>query len=204
MTAGIGGLLQSLRLWTRVTELLTRLHETSVSTSDHSSNPFEVSETPASHLKSEHGKLNAMQWKAAEVCHLISSCINVSNCSFQYMTDVQLTLGRIYCTRGSLCEAEYFLDKALVLAQTVGAWRIILRAKLDLGEAKLLSSSQEVGEKYLSEVDLMVENVVFSLFRSLKCSLPSPVCQSRENGFAAHFRGLQSARGRKRKCCAIL
>src|SRR5260370_36561194 len=84
VTAGINGLLQSLRLWTRVTELLTRLHETSISTSDmllHSPNPFEVSETPTSNLKSESGKLNAMHWKAAEVWDLILSWINVSNCS---------------------------------------------------------------------------------------------------------------------------
>ena len=111
------------------------------------------------------------------------------------MADVQLTLGRIYFARGSLREAEYFLDKALILARSVGALRIILRATLDLGETKLLSSGQEAGGKLLSEADLVMENVGSSCFQSPKCSPPPLVCHSGENGLATCFWGHQSACG---------
>ena len=125
------GMLQSLRLWNRAIDALSRLAPpTSVAPKSTEENPFEVSSDAdqdrdqtapvAARSKATPTPTDALSWRL--LSHLVSTLFS---------------LAHAYHVRGSPREALYFVQQVLDLAESTGAPAVVARACILRGEVLL-------------------------------------------------------------------
>ncbi|KAG2136721.1 peptidase family C50-domain-containing protein [Suillus clintonianus] len=147
--------LQSLRLWNRAVDTLSRLNQPSSkptkATDD--SNPFEATPTESSsahdiratdHPRSLGQKrlMDGMEWRMVE--ELLSTL---------------LTLTHAYFTRGSSREAEYFAQQAQDLAESVNAPTMVARALMRKGEIQLYQKQLGTGRDSLVKAAELLQDM---------------------------------------------
>ncbi|THV00746.1 hypothetical protein K435DRAFT_963900 [Dendrothele bispora CBS 962.96] len=155
-SASLQGLLQSLRLWNRAFESLSKLHAPLAPKSSEDSNPFEVSslrnalptETPqplqdqTKKVYTRRSSMNHLEWRISR--HLLES---------------MFALSQAYLRRGSPREAQYFIEQARDLAEALNASALICRALARNGELQMLQGKLEAGLEEVVQLDQMLEGV---------------------------------------------
>ncbi|KAI6040844.1 peptidase family C50-domain-containing protein [Pisolithus marmoratus] len=146
MAGALCTMLQSLRLWNRATDALSRLNLSRSSASkptqeddnvfEAPSNTTPASDQPAMSSSESHASIpvDALSWR------LLSSLLATL-----------LSLSQICFVRGSAREAIYFADQALDLAQAtkasiIAARALTLRSEVLLGQGELIASKQELAK----------------------------------------------------------
>ncbi|KAK7685385.1 hypothetical protein QCA50_011248 [Cerrena zonata] len=138
-TTSLNGLLQSLRLYHRASDTLTRLLPPQTASSD-ASNPFDMTTmkaalpTPEATDPSKPPPLDKPQHKSFPQ-HSSLSSLELRIASGLLTTLLSLT--QAYFARGSAREAEYFAQQAHDLAESLRAPAMICRALSRMGEIKL-------------------------------------------------------------------
>ncbi|KAG1731550.1 peptidase family C50-domain-containing protein [Suillus lakei] len=139
--------LQSLRLWNRAVDTLSRLsqHSSKPTKATDDSNPF-VATPPESSSASEtrsndHSRslsqkrlMDGMEWRMVE--GLLSTLLRLTH---------------VYFTRGSSREAEYFAQQAQDLAESVNAPTMVARALMRKGEIQLYQRQLNAGRDGLAK-----------------------------------------------------
>lgn len=152
LTASLDRMLQSLRLWNRAAESLTRLNPSPTTTAAEESNPFEMNslqdalptETPTPQAsQSAHPiqkpftrrpSMTGLEWRISE--GLLSTLFSLS---------------QAYFLRGSPREAEYFAQQAHDLAQSLNAPSMVSRALARKGEIQLHEGHLDAGHETLMQ-----------------------------------------------------
>jgi separase len=147
--------LQSLRLWNRAVDTLSRLSQPSSKATKaiDDSNPFEAtplesstaSDTrPNDHLRSLGQKrlMDGMEWRMVE--GLLSTL---------------LTLTHAYFTRGSCREAEYFAQQTQDLAESVNAPTMVARALMRKGEIQLYQRQLDASRDSLAKAAELLQDL---------------------------------------------
>lgn len=155
MVGALECMLQSLRLWNRAVDTLSRLSPPSAkpTRATEDVNPFESTpreSSPASDSRSTdrptslaHKRLmDGMEWRIIE--GLVSTL---------------LTLTQTYFTRGSSREAEYFAQQALDLAESVNAPAMAARALMRKGEIQLCQRQLDAGRDSLSKAAELLQDL---------------------------------------------
>ncbi|KAG1775528.1 peptidase family C50-domain-containing protein [Suillus placidus] len=147
--------LQSLRLWNRAVDTLSRLSQPSSkptkATDD--SNPFEATPPESSSTSdtrsNDHSKslgqkrlMDGMEWRIVE--GLLSTL---------------LTLTHAYFTRGSSREAEYFAQQTQDLAESVNAPTMVARALMRKGEIQLYQRQLGAGRDSLAKAAELLQDL---------------------------------------------
>ncbi|KAG1823730.1 peptidase family C50-domain-containing protein [Suillus subaureus] len=147
--------LQSLRLWNRAVDTLSRLSQPSSkptkATDD--SNPFEAtppeSSTASDTRSNDHSRslgqrrlMDGMEWQMVE--GLLSTL---------------LTLTHAYFTRGSCREAEYFAQQTQDLAESVNAPTMVARALMRKGEIQLYQRQLDAGRDSLAKAAELLQDL---------------------------------------------
>lgn len=147
-------MLQSLRLWNRAVDTLSRLTPPSAKTTKATDDPFEstpqelssVSDAQptnrSSSLLAQKRLMDGMEWRMIE--GLLSTL---------------LTLTQAYFTRGSSREAEYFAQQALDLAESVNAPAMAARALMRKGEIQLCQRQLDAGRDSLSRATELLQDL---------------------------------------------
>ncbi|KAG2038447.1 peptidase family C50-domain-containing protein [Suillus americanus] len=147
--------LQSLRLWNRAVDTLSRLSQPSSKPTKAAddSNPFEAtppeSSTASDTRSDDHPRLlgqkrlmDGMEWRMVE--GLLSTL---------------LTLTRAYFTRGSCREAEYFAQQTQDLAESVNAPTMVARALMRKGEIQLYQKQLDAGRESLAKAAELLQDL---------------------------------------------
>ena len=146
MVGALCTMLQSLRLWNRAVDALSRLNPSSGFSSkatQEDANPFEATSNPpsagnpasaSSPTRSPQTPVDALSWR------LLSSLLSTL-----------LSLAHAFFTRGSPREALYFAQQALDLAETtkattVAARALTIRSEVLLGQGELEESREALGK----------------------------------------------------------
>jgi separase len=148
-------MLQSLRLWNRAVDTLSRLTPPSAKTTKAADDldPFEstpqelssVSDAQPTNRSSSLAQkrlMDGMEWRMIE--GLLSTL---------------LTLTQAYFTRGSSREAEYFAQQALDLAESVNAPTMAARALMRKGEIQLCQRQLDAGRDSLSKATELLQDL---------------------------------------------
>lgn len=153
-------MLQSLRLWNRAIDTLTRLNPSSdvpPKTTDES-NPFQVSSltdvlpteqptgpskelSPPKKTFTRRPSSDGLEWRISE--GLLSTLFSLS---------------QAYLNRGSVREAEYFAQQAQDLAESLNAPTMVSRALARKGEIQLYQGHFEVSLESLVKAGELLEN----------------------------------------------
>jgi separase len=151
-------MLQSLRLWNRATDALIRLSapvaKSSVKPED--TNPFEAPKDPSpseqpsgspkelessSKTYSRRPAMNGLEWRVSEGLLM-----------------TLFAIGQVYLNRGSSREAEYFVQQAQDLAQSLNAPTMVSRALAKKGEIQLYQHQFEASLENLTKAAELVQN----------------------------------------------
>ncbi|KAG1788751.1 peptidase family C50-domain-containing protein [Suillus plorans] len=148
-------MLQSLRLWNRAVDTLSRLSQPSSkpTKATDESNPFEATppeSSPASDTRSnDHSRLSSqkrlmdgIEWRMVE--GLLSTL---------------LTLTHAYFTRGSSREAEYFAKQTQDLAESINAPTMVARALMRMGEIQLYQRQLDAGKDCLVKAAELLQDL---------------------------------------------
>ncbi|KAG5644204.1 hypothetical protein DXG03_008867 [Asterophora parasitica] len=152
------GMLQSLRLWNRAIDTLTRLNPTRPKPPNEvHDNPFEMSNlknalpTDSPDVLSEspvptktflrRASMDGLEWRISEglLATLFSLC-------------------QVYLNRGSAREADYFAQQAQDLAASLNAPTMVSRALAKKGEVQLYQGRMEASLELLTEAAALLEN----------------------------------------------
>ncbi|KAJ7598753.1 cysteine peptidase C50 [Mycena floridula] len=125
-SASLDGLLHSLRLWNRAFEAISRLQPAPSSQPREEANPFEDSDLkealPPSEKKSytQRPSMDSLEWRIS-----------------QGLLGTMFALIQAYFARGSVREAEYFVQQAEELAEALNAPAMVARAVAKKGELQI-------------------------------------------------------------------
>jgi separase len=155
------GLLQSLRLWNRAVDTLTRLspHPPLPSASADDANPFqmtslkealptETSNTPAEEQPPpkktfpRRPSMDGLEWRVSEG-----------------LLVTLFSLSQAYLNRGSAREAEYFAQQAQDLAESLNTPTMVSRALAKKGEIQLYQGHLEVSYESLMKASALLQNM---------------------------------------------
>ncbi|KAH0826731.1 cysteine peptidase C50 [Lanmaoa asiatica] len=146
-------MLQSLRLWNRAIDALSRLTppaNVTPKSTEESSNPFEVSsnanqDQPPSTVpsRSKPAPTDALSWRL--LSHLVSTLF---------------ALAHAYHTRGSPREALYFIQQVLDLAESTRAPAVVARACILRGEVLLGQGALREGREALERAACLLGGVL--------------------------------------------
>ena len=143
-------MLQSLRLWNRAIDALSRLSpptSAAPKSTEESSNPFEVSsdaDPPSTApARSKPTPTDALSWRL--LSHLVSTLFS---------------LAHAYHVRGSPREALYFVQQVLDLAESTRAPAVVARACLLRGEVLLGQGALAEGREALERAGCLLGGVV--------------------------------------------
>lgn len=155
IVGALGCMLQSLRLWNRAVDTMSRLSPPSAKSTKATAdeNPFESTPQELSSASdtrftdrptslSQKRLMDAMEWRMVE--GLLSTL---------------LTLTQAYFTRGSSREAEYFAQQALNLAESVNAPTMAARALMRKGEIQLYQRQLDAGRDSLSKATELLHDL---------------------------------------------
>ncbi|KZT63999.1 hypothetical protein DAEQUDRAFT_815284 [Daedalea quercina L-15889] len=161
----LDGLLQSLRLWNRALETISRLRPSQPRQSQpESDNPFEVKKDDSK--PSDPSRPKPLDEKA--MADQLASQRAFQRRQFMDGTEWRLAEGllatifalvRAYYTRGSPREADYFIQQASALANSLNAPAMVGRALARQGEISLRLGHLEEGCKFLVEAAKLMSNV---------------------------------------------
>ncbi|KAJ7063427.1 cysteine peptidase C50 [Mycena amicta] len=132
--ASLESILQSLRLWNRALDALTRLRPP-ISKPAVDDDPFTSSPSPAN-------AMDSVEWR---VCDGLLATL--------------FALCEAYFTRGSAREAEYFAQQALDLAQSLNAPALAARALAKKGELQLHQKQLQEAHLTLTQAKELVQNI---------------------------------------------
>lgn len=153
-------MLQSLRLWNRAIDALSRLAPQSSTNAapkatEENANPFEVSSDPdrdrnpsstapaPAHLKATPTPTDALSWRL--LSHLVSTLFS---------------LAHAYHVRGSPREALYFVQQVLDLAESMQAPAVVARAYILRGEVLLGQGALGEGREALEKAGCLLGGVL--------------------------------------------
>jgi separase len=146
-------MLQSLRLWNRAVDTLSRLTPAKTTKATDDLNPFEstpqelssVSDAQPTNRSSSLAQkrlMDGMEWRMIEGS-----------------LSTLLTLTQAYFTRGSSREAEYFIQQALDLAESVNAPTMAARALMRKGVIQLCQRQLDAGRDSLSKATELLQDL---------------------------------------------
>ncbi|KDQ13324.1 hypothetical protein BOTBODRAFT_133563 [Botryobasidium botryosum FD-172 SS1] len=151
-TAALTGLMQSLRLWNRAVDNLSRMVTPKTPVAKPAeSNPFEVapSTTPnepipekASPRFPERSMVDGVQWRLA-----------------QGLINVIFALAKTYFTRGSARESEFFVQQVKELAESLNAPAVSSRALARLGELQIYHGKLDEGRQMLEQAAQLIQEL---------------------------------------------
>ncbi|KAG5639575.1 hypothetical protein H0H81_012246 [Sphagnurus paluster] len=154
VTKALDSMLQSLRLWNRAIDVLTRLNP-QTSTTPVEDNPFQTTSlrevlTPDTVSKElplpkrnycRRPSMDALEWRVSEG-----------------LLATMFLLGRIYLNRGSSREAEYFTQQAQDLAESLNTPTQVSRALAKRGEVLLYQGLFDASSQCLAKAARLVGN----------------------------------------------
>ncbi|OBZ78082.1 hypothetical protein A0H81_02757 [Grifola frondosa] len=158
-TAAINGLLQSLRLWNRAIDTISRLYPAPAGKEMEMDNPFDIGHSNNAQVGTSNqvapveavlprktfgpkSSLDASEWRLAE--GLLATLF---------------TLAHAYAARGSARESEYFVQQAKEFAQSLNAPAMISRALARHGELSIQLGNLEDGYNSLMQAARFVANL---------------------------------------------
>ncbi|THU84729.1 hypothetical protein K435DRAFT_806492 [Dendrothele bispora CBS 962.96] len=148
-SASLQGLPQSLRLWNRAFESLSKLHVPLAPNSSENSSPFEVSSLRNA-LPTETPQTLQDQTKYSTVIHEPTGMAHLSSPSGIRVHSQSSIPSR---------EAQYFTDQVRDLAEALNASALICRAPARNGELAMLQGKLEVGLEEVEQLDQKLEGV---------------------------------------------
>ncbi|EAU89520.1 cysteine-type endopeptidase [Coprinopsis cinerea okayama7 len=155
VTTSLNAMLQSLRLWNRAIDAISRLSKSSKSQA--SSNPFESNETPTN--TSAHPMDTTQTASKSKTILASSTPTNRRGTGagefewriFQGLLSSLFALADAYLTRGSPRESEYFLKQAKELGEELNLGVVVGRAMTRLSEVLLGMGKLESAQESLEE-----------------------------------------------------
>ncbi|KAF9456116.1 peptidase family C50-domain-containing protein [Collybia nuda] len=154
----LDGTLQSLRLWNRAVDSLTRLSfpPTAPSNLPTESNPFHVaSEKPAA--RSPEAPLNEAFVSSKVFARW--SCLSLQEWRIaEGLLETLFSLSHLYFSRGSPREADYFAQQARNLAESLNAPAMVSRALARIGEVQLHQGLLDRGSETLTKANEVLQN----------------------------------------------
>lgn len=156
MTLSIEFLLQSLRLWNRALDNLSRLNPQPSTKPAKDDNPFDMSNLKQA-LPSEAAPLPdpKPQTVIPPQRHLDNSILRISEGLFTVLFD----LTQAYLHRGSAKESEFFITQALDLAQALNAPAMLSRALAKQGEVQVRLGNFKEGYESLVKAGEVLSGV---------------------------------------------
>ena len=159
MSASLDGMLQSLRLWNRAVDALSRFAPPPTSSKlAGESNPFEMSglkealpvvcpeaprlEQPVPKVFTRRPSMDGLEWRVSE--GLLATLF---------------TLSRAYFNRGSAREAEYFAQQAQDMAEALNAPAMMSRALARKGEILLHQGQLEEGYESFMQAEILLHDM---------------------------------------------
>ncbi|KAF5368828.1 hypothetical protein D9758_003030 [Tetrapyrgos nigripes] len=154
------GLLQSLRLWNRAFESLSKLHAPPTSKpSAEESNPFEVSSLRNA-LPSETQTPQPLQGEQTKKVYNRRPSMNHLEWRIsRHLLEAMFTLSQAYLRRGSPREAQYFLEQARDLAEALNASAFFCRAVARNGELQMLQGRLQDGLEEFVQLEEVMRDV---------------------------------------------